>query len=232
MARTILVIDDDPDVSAILEMTLERAGYQVVVAASGAEGLARVMDCHPDLVLLDIMMPMMDGWQVCHRLREVTEVPIIMLTVLGKENDIARGLQLGADDYIAKPWSNRELLARIRAVLRRAETSSCDASRQDIYARGDLLVDLVQRRVTIRNKKIDLTPIEFRLLTYLARRSGQIVPYSELMTQVWGTEFNQNIVGLRVHIYNLRQKIERDPKNPQYILAKRGVGYYLVGQGL
>ncbi len=232
MARTILVIDDDPDVNAILKMTLERAGYQVVVAASGAEGLERAMDCRPDLILLDIMMPRMDGWQVCHRLREVTEVPIIMLTVLGKENDIARGLQLGADDYIAKPWSNRELLARIRAVMRRAETSSCDVTRQDIYASGDLLIDLVQRRVTIRNKKIDLTPIEFRLLTYLVRRSGQIVPYSELMTQVWGTEFSQNIVGLRVHIYNLRQKIEQDPKKPQYILAKRGVGYYLIDQGL
>ncbi len=229
MSKKILVIDDDPDVRTILKMTLERAGYDVAVAASGTEGLERVIDYYPDLILLDIMMPAMDGWQVCHRLREATEIPIIMLTVLGKEQDVAKGLHLGADDYILKPWSNRELLARVRAVLRRTDTSST-ALRHNIYVQGDLVIDPIQREVTIGGNKINLTAIEFRLLTYLARRSGQVVPYSELMTQVWGTEFSQNIISLRVHVHNLRRKIEKDPQNPRYILAKRGIGYYLTAQ--
>jgi two-component system response regulator VicR len=229
MTRRILVIDDDPDVIAILKMTLERAGYDVTAAASGREGLERVIDCYPDLILLDVMMPVMDGWQVCYRLREITEAPIIMLTVLGKEQSVVKGLHLGADDYIAKPWSNRELLARIRAVLRRADTSTT-TPKQNFYLQGDLMIDPIRRKVSIGGEKIDLTPVEFRLLAYLARRPGQVVPYSELMAQVWGTEFNHNIVSLRVHVHNLRQKIEKDPQNPQHILAKRGVGYYLTNQ--
>jgi two-component system response regulator VicR len=227
VTKRILVIDDDPDVRAVLQMTLERAGYEVAVAASGTEGLERVIECCPDLILLDVMMPVMDGWQVCHRLRDVTEVPIIMLTVLGKEQDVAKGLHIGADDYISKPWSNRELLARIRAVMRRVDTSSTAVAHQ-VYVRGGLVIDLIHREVAIEGNEIELTTLEFRLLAYLARRSGQVVPYSELMTQVWGTEFNQNIVSLRVHVHNLRQKIEKDPKNPRYILAKRGIGYYLA----
>lgn len=229
MTKRILVIDDDPDVREVLQLTLERAGYEVAVAASGAEGLEKVIDCCPDLILLDVMMPVMDGWQVCHCLRDVTEVPIIMLTVLGKEQDVTKGLHLGADDYISKPWSNRELLARIRAVMRRVDTSSTAVAHK-VYSRGDLVIDLIHREVAIEGNKIELTALEFRLLTYLTRRSGQVVPYSELMAQVWGTEFSQNIVSLRVHVHNLRQKIEKDPKNPRYILAKRGVGYYIADQ--
>ena len=225
----ILVIDDDPDVGQILNMKLTRAGYEVAIATGGKEGLEKARDDHPDLILLDIMMPDMDGWQVCGRLREMTDVPIIMLTVLGRQEETTKGLRLGADDYIVKPWSNPELLARIHALLRRAGTSPA-TSWQQIYSCGDLVIDPIQRQIAIGNREVYLTPIEFRLLSYLARRAGQVVTYSELIAQVWGTETEQDIVRLRWHIHNLRQKIERDPRQPQYLRGKHGIGYYCAAQ--
>jgi len=225
----ILVIDDDPDVGQILNMKLTRAGYEVAIATGGKEGLEKARDDHPDLILLDIMMPDMDGWQVCGRLREMTDVPIIMLTVLGRQEETTKGLRLGADDYIVKPWSNPELLARIHALLRRAGTSPA-TSWQQIYSCGDLVIDPIQRQIAIGNREVYLTPIEFRLLSYLARRVGQVVPSSELIAQVWGTETEQDIVRLRWHIHNLRQKIERDPRQPQYLRGKHGIGYYCAAQ--
>jgi DNA-binding response OmpR family regulator len=226
----ILVIDDDLDVGQILSMKLVRAGYEVTLATGGKEGLEKARDSRPDLILLDIMMPDMDGWQVCRRLREITDVPIIMLTVLRRQEETTKGLHLGADDYIVKPWSNPELLARIHALLRRAGTSPA-TNWQQIYSCGDLVLDPIQRQIAVGDREIHLTPIEFRLLSYLARRSGQVVPYSELIAQIWGTETEQDIVRLRWHIHNLRQKIERDPRHPQYLRAKHGIGYYCAAQG-
>ena len=225
MPRKILVVDDEPDVAQVLEMTLTRAGYEVTVALGGREGLEKAHDSRPDLILLDVMMPDMNGWQVCRRLREVSDVPIIMLTVLGREEEIVEGLCLGADDYVVKPWSNQELLARIHALLRRVSTSPTTPGQQNC-SWGDLVVDPTRREITIGDRKIYLTPIEFRLLTYLARRSGQVVSYSELIAQIWGIECKQDIDTLRWHIYNLRRKIERESHRPQYIRGKRGLGYY------
>jgi len=229
MPKKILVIDDDPDVGQVLQMTLSRAGYEVVIATDGNAGLQKAHDSHPDLILLDIMLPDMDGWQVCRRLREMTEVPIIMLTVLRKPEETTQGLGLGADDYIAKPWSNRELLARIQSALRRASTSPA-ATWQQAYSYGDLVIDSFHRQVTVEGKKIVLTPIEFRLLSYLARRAGQLVPYSELIAQIWGMGIEQDIDRLRWHIHNLRQKIESDPRRPRYLIAKYGLGYCFADQ--
>jgi DNA-binding response OmpR family regulator len=229
MAKKILIIDDDPDVQETLKLTLEWAGYEAVTAGSGMEGLESVRHSCPDLVLLDVMMPVMNGWQVCRQLRKITDVPIIMITVVWRERDRARGLRLGADDYVVKPWSNRELIARFKAVLRRANTS-LTALWQESYSCGDLAIDLVQRQVTLGDKKIDLTPLEYHLLSYLARRPGWVVPCSELVTRLWGTECPQLVGCLRVHVHNLRQKIEKTPRNPQYLLGKHGVGYYLAGQ--
>jgi two-component system KDP operon response regulator KdpE len=227
MSRTILVIDDNSLVRALLKLTLLQVGYNVMTATNGQEGLKKAWNHNPDLVLLDITMPGMDGWQVCRRLRAVTDVPIIMLTIMDKEKEIAKGLRLGADDYIGKPWSNLELVARIRAVLRRANSSSSPVW-EEAHVSGDLAIDLIRRKVTIGDKRIHLTPLEFRLLAYLARRSGQVVPHSELIAQVWGAEFEQCIDSLRWHIHNLRHKIEEDPRHPQHLLSKHKVGYYFV----
>lgn len=227
MPKKVLVIDDDPDVGQILKVTLVQAGYKVTVATSGKEGLERVRDNRPDLVLLDVMMPGTNGWQVCSYLREFTDVPVIMLTVLGGQGDTVKGLLLGADDYIVKPWSNRELLARIHAVLRRVGTSLTKIWQQTC-SYGDLVIDVRGRKVTIGDRKIHLTPTEYRLLTYLARRPGRIVPSSELIAQIWGVECKQDIIRLRWHVHNLRRKIEKDPKDPQCLLGRYGIGYYFA----
>jgi len=227
MSDKILVIDDEAEVRDILKLTLQRAGYRVITAANGFEGLARARDARPDLILLDIMLPDMDGRQVCRRLRETTDVPIMMLTVLRREDQIVQGLYLGADDYLAKPWSSRELLARIRALLRRANTTPPRKS-PDLPPCEALIVDPMQRIVAFQDKKITLTSIELRLLIYLARRLGQVVPYAELIDQVWGNKFEGDLDTLRVHVHNLRQKLEKDPQNPQYLLTKKSLGYSLV----
>ena len=228
--KKVLVIDDDPDVGQTLKLMLAHAGYKVVVATNGLEGLEKARSECPDLILLDIMMPGMNGWQVCRHMRKVTNAPIIMLTVLDEQKSVIDGLQLGADDYIVKPWSNRELLARIRAVLRRVDTSPA-AFWSSAALQGDLSIDPIHRDVIIDGTRLGLTPIEFRLLTYLARRPGRVVPYSELLAQIWGTEFEQDIRSLRWHMHNLRRKIEKDPQRPRYLLVKYGIGYCFAGQG-
>lgn len=229
MTQKILIIDDEPEVRFILKLLLQQAGYQVVIAADGKEGLARVRRDCPDLVLLDVTMPVMDGWKVCRVLREVTDVPIIMLTVLGEEEQIAEGLYLGADDYVVKPWSNQELLARIRAVLRRSKGS---LPGKGLYLRPceGLTIDLLEKVVIVKGKKVSLTPIEFKLLTCLARRPGEVVSHSELVEYTWGKESQGHTFGLRVHMLKLRKKIEEDPQQPRYLINRYGEGYCLRDQ--
>jgi two-component system KDP operon response regulator KdpE len=225
LKETILIIDDDADLAKIVQINLKREGYDTVVAYSGVEGLQKAYSCQPDLVILDIMMPGMDGWTTCRRLREISAVPIVMLTARGMEADIVRGLELGADDYIVKPFGSKELLARIHALLRRADTSA--TKRPPVYsdADGELTVDFVKRMVIVRGTQVDLTPTEFKLLSTFVQNEGRVLPHRFLLTQVWGPEYADEVNYLKLYVRYLRQKVEEDPSNPNYILTEWGVGY-------
>lgn len=223
LKQTVLIIDDDIDLTKIVQINLEREGFKTVVASSGVEGLQKAYSSQPDLVILDIMMPGMDGWTTCRRLREISDVPIIMLTARGMESDVVKGLELGADDYIIKPFGNKELLARINALLRRADASA--TKRPPIYSDGELVVDFVKRMVTVRDEQVDLTPTEFKLLSTFVQNEGRVLPHRFLLTQVWGPEYADEVNYLKLYVRYLRQKIEKDPSNPAYILTEWGVGY-------
>ena len=223
MKETILVIDDDADLAKIVQINLEREGYETVIAFSGVEGLQKAYNSQPDLVILDIMMPGMDGWTTCRRLREISDVPIIMLTARGMESDIVKGLKLGADDYIVKPFGTKELLARIHALLRRTDTSTI--KRPPIYSDGELTIDFVKRMVVVRGEQVDLTPTEFKLLSTFVQNEGRVLPHRFLLTQVWGPEYADEVNYLKLYVRYLRQKIEEDPSNPNCILTEWGVGY-------
>jgi DNA-binding response OmpR family regulator len=228
VGKKILIVDDDAALVKVLSLSLEREGFEVIAALSGAEALRKAYELRPDLVILDIMMPQMDGWVTCRRLREIADMPIIMLTAKGSEKDVVHGLDLGADDYITKPCSSEELKARIRALLRRAQ--SVDKTNwQVIYDDGRLKIDLSRQQVTVNDVLIDLTPTEFRLLACLVQRNGQVVPHRELLTEVWGPEYSDQVSYLSVYIRYLRQKIERNPSQPIYILTKWGMGYRFAG---
>jgi len=229
MRETILIIDDDIDLANILRINMEREGYRAVVASGGLEGLQRAYSTQPDLVILDIMMPGMDGWETCQRLREMSDVPIIMLTARGMESDVVKGLNMGADDYLVKPFSTAELLARIQALLRRANQSR-RFEKLRIYTNGDLTVDFDRHLVTVRGKQVDFTPTEFKLLTCFVRNEGRVLPHRYLLTQVWGPEYADEVSYLKLYVRYLRQKIEEDPSNPTYIITEWGVGYRFCRQ--
>jgi len=223
LKETILIIDDDAALAKIVQINLEREGYRTVVASSGVEGLQKAYSNQPNLVILDIMMPGMDGWITCRRLREISDVPIIMLTARGMEADVVKGLELGADDYIVKPFGTKVLLARIHALLRRTDASA--TKKPPIYSDGELTVDFVKRVVTVRSERVDLTPTEFKLLANFVQNEGRVLPHSYLLTQVWGPEYVDEVNYLKLYVRYLRQKIEKDPSNPEYILTEWGVGY-------
>jgi two-component system KDP operon response regulator KdpE len=224
MPDKILIIEDDVTIATLTRLQLEVKNCLVQIASNGAEGLRQAYSWQPDLVLLDVMMPDMDGWTVCQRLRELSDVPIIFVTAIGQERSIVRGLQLGADDYVVKPFSTKELYARIVAVLRRhrAVTNSIPPPR---YTNGWLTVDTDLHEVTIDNKPIDLSPIEFRLLTTLVYNEGKVLSHEYLLEQVWGAAYKQERHYLKLYVWYLRQKIEPDVNRPQYILTERGIGY-------
>jgi len=224
MPEKILIIEDDDSLATLTRLQLESKSYLVQIAHNGAEGLRQAYAWQPDLVLLDIMMPDMDGWTVCQRLREMNDVPIIFVTAVGQERNIVRGLQLGADDYIIKPFSTKELQARIEAVLRRHRQT--DTTDQPLhYTNGWLTVDSEQRQVTVNTKPVDLSPIELRLLTTLVRNEGKVLTHELLLEQVWGPAYKEERHYLKLYVWYLRQKIEPDVNHPQYILTERGVGY-------
>jgi len=220
----ILIIDDDAILSELLAEHLEMAGYVIALASNGREGLRLANEIKPDLVVLDVMMPGMDGWEVCQRLRQGKTAPIIMLTAKGQEVDKLRGFHLGVDAYVTKPFSFAELTARIGAVLARARHDS-PPRRQ--FTSGDLTVDFEQRRVTLNGDPMELTPTEHRLLALLARHPHRTVPTEQLLMEVWGPEYAGEVKHVKHYIWSLRQKIEADPGDPEHILTERGFGYRL-----
>jgi len=225
--KLILVVDDESRMVRFVRMNLELEGYQVAEASSGMEALDKVRDELPDLVVLDVMMPEMDGFETLARLREISTVPVIMLTVKGDEEDRIRGLELGADDYVTKPFSPRELASRIRAVLRRADMPS-PVARTTIRVDDRLEIDFRQREVIVDGERIRLRPTEYRLLYHLVNNAGWIMTHEMLLSKVWGYEYRDEAGLLRLYITYLRKKIEPEPGDPRYILTERGVGYRFV----
>jgi two-component system KDP operon response regulator KdpE len=221
----ILVIDDDRTLLGLLRQSLEKAGYRFIGVTNGIDGLQSVYKDQPDLVILDVMMPRMDGWETCLRIREVSQVPIIMLTAKEEEAEKVKGFECGADDYVTKPFSFAELTARVGAVLHRARRGK-PAEVPRFYIFDELVVDLDHKEVTLRGQPVDLTPKEFELLVCLAENAGRTVTHEQLLTRVWGDEY-VDIGYVKRYIWHLRRKIERDPANPEYIITERGFGYRL-----
>jgi len=227
MAKKTLIIDDDPVFLTLIDQVLTSRGYEVLKAGSGQEGLRLLFTEKADLVLLDVVMPRMDGWQTCQRIREISDVPVIMLTDTRKaEEDIVRGLDYGADDYLFKPVRSEELLARMRALLRRAELShSLEVKREVSYTDDFLTVDIAERRVTMKGERVKLTSTEFRLLALLVENAGRILTHKQILEKVWGWEYADDSDYVRVYISYLRRKIEPDSALPRYIITEPGVGY-------
>lgn len=226
--RRILVVDDEPRMIGFIRMNLELEGHQIIEAHNGVEALESIRTKLPDLVLLDVMMPELDGFETLRTLREFSNIPVIMLTAKGEENDKVYGLELGADDYVAKPFGPRELSSRIKAVLRRFETPSSSPEEAILQIDDRLSVDFNQREVIVENERIKLRPTEYRLLYHLIENAGWTVPHEQLLAKVWGYEYRDEAHYVRLYVNYLRDKIEKDPSNPQYILTERGVGYRFV----
>ena len=226
-AKLILVVDDEPRMRRFMQMNLDLEGYRVIEAGNGLEAVNRVREDLPDLVVLDVMMPEMDGFEALRLIRQTSSVPVIMLTVKGEEDDRVRGLELGADDYVTKPFSPRELASRIKAVLRRTEMPA-PVEQSIIKVDDRLQIDFNRRQVIVAGKEIKLRPTEYRLLYHLVNNAGWTLPHETLLAKVWGHEYRDETHYLRLYITYLRQKIEEDPANPKYILTERGLGYRFV----
>lgn len=224
MNNTILIVDDEPRYLRLMEANLLTEGYKVIQATNGQEAVDMVVEKNPDLLFLDIMMPVLDGFQALERIREFSNVPIIMVTARGSENDRVRGLDLGADDYIVKPFSATELLARARAVLRRAQVSG-GPFQQSIFTHGALRIDFARAEVYRGDRMIFLSATEYRLLLQFAHNIGSVLTSEQLLVDVWGPEYRDDKEILWVSISRLRQKLEADPKNPQHIVTRSGLGY-------
>src|SRR5512147_2535303 len=226
--RRILVVDDEERMVRFIRMNLEHDGFQVSEAFNGKQAIQRLRDVTPDLILLDVMMPDLDGFEVLETIREISTVPVIMLTAKGEEDDRIRGLELGADDYITKPFSPRELVSRVKAVLRRTEAANPAARSELIQVDERLKIDFGRREVWINDELVKLRPTEYRLLYHLVQNAGWVMTYDQLLTKVWGYEYRDEAHYVRLYVNYLRQKIEKDPANPRYILTERGVGYRFV----
>ncbi len=225
--QIVLIVDDELRMRRFIRMNLELEGYQVIEAENGVQALDRVRQFTPDLVIMDVMMPELDGFETLKMLREISTVPVILLTVRSDEEDITRGLGLGADDYITKPFSPRVLTSRVGAVLRRAQWPA-PPPRTVLKIDDRLSIDFNRHQVIVNGERIDLRPTEYRLLNHLIQNAGWVVPHDTLLAKVWGYEYRDETHYLRLYINYLRKKIEEDPANPKYILTERGVGYRFV----
>ena len=225
---TVLVVDDEKPLRDFVRRNLEVRNFNVETASNGLEALAIFNTQAIDLVILDIMMPHLDGLETTRRIRQTSLVPIIILTALGEETDKVRAFDMGADDYLTKPFGTGELLGRVKAVLRRARWSEVDAIDEHI-TRGEISMDMERHRVTVRNEEISLTPTEFNLLLHMMRHAGKVLSHRAILQHVWGPEYGEEAEYLRVYMGKLRQKIEVDPLKPKYLLTERGIGYQFDG---
>jgi two-component system KDP operon response regulator KdpE len=222
--RTILIVDDDQGLRELIRMNLENEGYITLQARNGLEGLTAVREHRPDMVVMDINMPVMDGVEACSKIRDFSQVPILMLTARTESKDVVTGLDQGADEYISKPFNMDELQARIRALLRRTP-----ASYRPLEAgSGEVRIDQQKREVTVREQVVDLTPTEYQLLLILAENAGKVVEHEMLLRSVWGQEYTRDNDYLKVYIWHLRRKLEEDPRSPRLLLTEWGVGYRLA----
>jgi two-component system KDP operon response regulator KdpE len=225
--RRILVVDDEERMVRFIRLNLEHDGFQVSEAFNGKEAIQKIRDVTPDLILLDVMMPDLDGFEVLETIREVSQVPVIMLTAKGEEDDRVRGLELGADDYVTKPFSPRELVSRVKAVLRRTEGAT--GSMHGLIEVDDRLkIDFDRREIWLEGKLVKLRPTEYRMLYHLVQNAGWVVTHDQLLTKVWGYEYRDEPHYVRLYINYLRQKLEANPSEPKYILTERGVGYRFI----
>jgi len=227
MSEKILVVEDEPRVVRLVSEVLKAVGYHVVAVGSGASAIETFALEQPDLVLLDILLPNgPDGYEVCQRIREFSNVPVIMLTAKARESEVLRGFEVGADDYLTKPFNAKELVARVRAVLRRVARS--EGETETVLRCGELEIDFVRRAVRMRGENVHLTRTEYALLRHLALRVNRVVTHTDLLTAVWGPEYRDDIDYLRVYVRHLRRKLEADPADPRHILTSLGVGYMLA----
>jgi len=225
--RKILVVDDEERMVRFIRLNLEHDGFTVLEAFNGKQALQHLRDATPDLILLDVMMPDLDGFEVLEMIREMSSVPVIMLTARGEEDDRVHGLELGADDYVTKPFSQRELLSRVRAVLRRTEGAS-GSMHGLVEVDARLKIDFDRREIWLEGKIVKLRPTEYRLLFHLVQSAGWVITHDQLLAKVWGYEYRDEPHYVRLYINYLRQKLEKDPADPKYILTERGVGYRFV----
>ncbi len=224
----ILTVEDESRISRYLRSSLQMAGYDVIVASDGVQALEQAQTYQPDLILLDLNLPHMHGYDVLERLRETSDVPVIVLTAVDTEDDKVKAFSLGADDYLAKPFGNRELQARIASVLRRSKPPTRSNTRDTVYLNGELRIEYPTRAVTMYSNGIHLTPTEYRLLVMMAENTNRVLTHDYLLANVWGAEYAEDVHILRATIWRLRQKIEQDPGSPMYIMNEPGVGYRLA----
>jgi DNA-binding response OmpR family regulator len=250
--QKVLIIDDDADLLQLASLIFKKAGAQVVTAHDGLDGISKFFTHHPNLIILDVMMPGSNGFDVCQRIRQVSDDPLIMLTSLNREQDILQGLEAGADDFLSKPFNPEILLARAQTVLRRSQRSSGHSehighngnngnsgnnghngsSGSFSYQDGYLSIDIEKHEVLIKGKRIKLTPVEFRLLAYLARNAGKLLTFEKILVNVWGNEYLGSMEHVHVYISHLRKKVEEDARNPRYIMTIHGMGYIFERQEL
>ncbi len=225
--RLILVVDDEERMARFIRLNLEQDGFQVIEAYRGMQAIQALRDSLPDLVILDVMMPDIDGFEVLKMIREISSIPVIMLTAKAEEDDRVQGLELGADDYVTKPFSPRELVSRVRAVLRRNDSTGVP-SKELIEVDDRFKIDFGRREIWVDGKLVKLRPTEYRLLYHLVQNAGWVLTYDQILSKVWGYEYRDEPHYVRLYINYLRQKIEKDPADPKYILTERGVGYRFV----
>lgn len=220
---TVLIVEDDPDIARLIATTLEEEGFATTTAADGLSGVREFFQKQPHLVVLDVMLPRLNGWEVCQRIREVSDVPVILLTAAGREQDKVQGLNLGADDYMSKPFGPSELVARVKAALRRYRTPA-PVQQEDVYSDAKLRIDFKRQLVFVDGNQVSLSPTEYRLLAYLVRNHGQALTHDQILEHAWGGE-SESFDSVKQYVSYLRHKLGDDPEHPQLILTVRGTGY-------